>query len=207
MCLDVGAHTCHELAIDEGNGVVVAQRRLEMAKTNPTNLSFARTYDHKAHGRIGVATLQVQSPDEVKFILNGTELPAQSVDHLLTFALQSLQDAYAGAESASDAVEKFTAKLERILAGTLGTRGGNGVSEETRLIRMVLRPLVKEALGAAAWKELGDDERNAQIDAVFESMGDEDRATVAAAVETERKRLAAEAAAKAGLKGAIKIKL
>jgi hypothetical protein len=171
-------------------------------------LNASRTYDHKAYGRIGIAELLVESKSDIVVMLNGQELPPQSVDHLLTFALQTLQDAYAGAESETDAQERFNAKLERILAGTLGTRsGGNGVTEETRIMRMVLRPLVKDAVGKEGWKDMDETARVEAIDNAYESLDADGKAQVAAAVETERKRIAAEAAAKAGLKNAIKISL
>lgn len=171
-------------------------------------LNASRTYDHKTFGRIGVAELLVESESDIVVMLNGQELPAQSIDHLLTFALQSLQDAYAGAESEVDALERFNAKLTRILEGTLGTRsGGGGVDEFTRLMRMVLRPLVKEAAGAAAWKDMDEEARVAAIDAAYAAQGDEGRGMIAEAVERKKAEIAAEAAAKAGLKNAIKISL
>jgi hypothetical protein len=173
-----------------------------------TKLIASRTYDHKVYGRIGVAELEVEAAGGITVTLNGQILPGQSVEHLLTFALQTLQDAYAGAENAEDASYRFAAKLERILTGTLGTRsGGNGVDDFTRLMRMVLRPLVKEAAGAAAWKELDEEARVAAIDAAYAAQGDEGREMIAEAVERKKAEIAAEAAAKAGLKNAIKISL
>lgn len=171
-------------------------------------LNAARTYDHKAFGRIGVAELLLESESAIVVKLNGQELSAQSVDHLLIFALQTLQDAYAGAKDAEDAQKRFDDKLGRILAGTIGTRtGGSGASEEQRLIRMVLRPLVKAAMDAAAWKELDEDERIDAIDAAYAGLDDAGKAKVGAAVQRKREELAAEAAAKAELAGAIKISL
>lgn len=149
-----------------------------MAKTNqtePVTRSVPRAYDHKTHGHIGDVTLVVTGGT---FALNGTELPETSVEHLLTFALQSLQDAYAGAENGPDAVARFNAKLERLLEGSIGVRVGTGVSALQAAIRQVLRPLVKDAVGAAAWKELEEDARVATIDAAFDGLSDDDKAKV-----------------------------
>jgi hypothetical protein len=168
----------------------------------------SRAFDHKVYGRMGVAEFLIESKSDIGFMLNGQELPPQSVDHLLTFALQTLQDAYAGAEDATDAQTRFNAKLERILAGTLGTRsGGSGIDEFTRLMRTVLRPLVKDATGAAAWKELDEDARTDAIDAAYAAQADDGKAMIAEAVERKKAEIAAEAAAKAALKGSIKISL
>jgi hypothetical protein len=168
----------------------------------------SRAFDHKVYGRMGVAEFLIESKSDLVFMLNGQELPPQSVDHLLTFALQTLQDAYAGAEDATDAQARFNAKLTRILEGTLGTRsGGNGVTEETRIMRMVLRPLVKDAVGKEGWKDMDEEARIAAIDSAYAGLDESGKERVALKVASERARIAAEAADKAELKNAISISL
>src|SRR5688572_14266848 len=101
-----------------------------------TKFNIARSFDHKLHGRIGLVEVEA----DVKSITISTggvahELPATSIEYLLTFALQNLQDAYAGAENAADATARFGKKLDRLLAGTIGAReAGDGASAETKAI-------------------------------------------------------------------------
>lgn len=170
-------------------------------------ITVARSYDHKAHGRIGVAEFTVESKSNIGFMLNGQELPQSSVDHLLTFALQSLQDAYAGAENETDAKERFNAKLERILAGTLGTRsGGSGVDPITVEVRNIIRADVKKAIGDD-WKAMEEDARNAAVDQVFNDQPEEVRDALTEAAKGEIARKQAEKAAKAALGAKLTIKL
>lgn len=135
-------------------------------------MQVTRSYNHKAHGSIGSVTFDV--PDG-EFKLNGTVLPESSVSHLVNFALQSLQDAYAGAKNSADAVAAFETKLGKLIAGTLGTRGGGeGASEETRVARSIMRSAMKEALGKDSpdWKGfegLSDADQLAKLDANFEA--------------------------------------
>lgn len=171
-------------------------------------LVASRTYDHKAYGRIGIAELEVEAKSDIVVMLNGQELPPQSVDHILTFALQTLQDAYAGAESEEDAKARFTAKLDRILAGTLGTRsGGAGVDPVTVEIRSLIRGDVKAALGADTWKAMEEDARNEAIDGVFAQQDEATQRALIDAAKAEIARKAAAAAAKAELGKKLAIKL
>lgn len=175
-----------------------------MAKNETYTAS--RAYDHKTYGRMGTAEFTVTG-DNVKFTLNGTELPAASVDHLMVFALQTLQDAYAGAENAADAQERFDGKLKRILEGTLGTRtGGAGVDPVTAEIRAIIRGDVKKAVGDE-WKAMEEDARNAAIDAVFADQPEEVQAALTEAAKEAIVRKAAERAAKAALGAKLSIKL
>lgn len=153
----------------------------------------ARSYDHRTHGRIGIAELVVESKSDITMTLNGTELPAKSIDHLLMFALQTLQDAYAGADSVDAAKAAFNAKLERILHGTLGARtGGEAVSDEVRHARIILRPHVAKAVGKVEWKDLEESAKVAAIDTAYANMADDQRkivdGLVADAIAAERAR-------------------
>lgn len=163
------------------------------------SFTAARAYDHKTFGRIGTAEFVIESKADVTFTLNGKELPASSIDHLMTFALQSLQDAYAGAENEKDAIDRFEGKLTRILEGTLGTRsGGSGVDPIVAEVRNIIRADVKKAVGDD-WKTMEEDARNAAIDQVFESQSEEVQETLREAAKGEIARKAAEKAAKAAL--------
>jgi hypothetical protein len=173
--------------------------------------SVARSYDRKnsdgGKDRIGLAEFTIESKAEMVVKLNGQELPAASIDHLLTFALQSLQDAYAGAESESDARERFEAKLERIINGTLGTRtGGSGVDPITVEIRNLIRADIKKAIGDD-WKTMDDDARNEALDKVFGDQPDDVKAALTDAAKGEIARKAAEKAAKAALGSKLTINL
>jgi len=77
---------------------------------------FKRRDDNEAVGNV---TFQV---DVSQCAINGSELPGVSIEHLLTFALQSLQDAYAGASDYESAKAAFDSKLDKIVNGTIGTR-------------------------------------------------------------------------------------
>lgn len=175
-----------------------------MAKIEVTPVTVARSYAHKVHGQIGAVELVVPVSGDVT--VNGQVLPASSVEHLFNFALQTLQDAYAGADSADDAVAAFTGKLERLIAGTLGTRtGGGGVDPVVAMMRVVMRPLVKaewvKTNDKAGWKALGEDEIVAMIDDAYAGLDDADKATIDAAVGRRLELAAAEREAKAGLGG------
>lgn len=126
-------------------------------------MEINRNYSHKTHGNIGAATLVV--PDG-KWTLNGTVLPESSVEHLARFALQTLQDAYAGADNSAEAVAFFNAKLDKIINGTIGTRGGgDGADPRTLIERSFVRRSVKDQFGSksADWAKFTGLEPVAQL--------------------------------------------
>lgn len=84
-------------------------------------MEIKRTYEHKRFGEIGAVTLIV--PDGT-WNLNGVDLTETGIRHLANFALQSFQDAYAGADDWAEAVGLFDKKLGRVLEGTIGVREG-----------------------------------------------------------------------------------
>jgi hypothetical protein len=162
-------------------------------------------------GRIGAVEMVA---DVASIKVNGNDLGTASIDYLLNFSLQSLQDAYAGAESLVEAEAAWQKKLDALIEGTIGVRsGGGGMSDEERA-----ELYVAEAVYAAVHKkgtEKGDAFRALDGDdkyefivgilpKVREQVKDfEDR--VAARVETvveNRKRRAAEKAELAAM-GAI----
>lgn len=123
--------------------------------------------------------------------LDGKPLSGASIEYLMTFALQSLQDAYAGKESFRDATDAFAAKYSRLIDGTIGVRGpGSAVSEETRIGREIVRDRLR-AKGGDSWKAYKDaadaDAKAAILDAIIEKNAD----AIATMVAEERKRRAA----------------
>jgi hypothetical protein len=150
-----------------------------------------RTYTHKTYGAIGAVELVTPKG---KWTLNGHELPESSISHLAFFALQTLQDAYAGAKSTDEATAAFNGKLDKLLNGTIGTRGsGDGADERTRVARSIVRGVVKAKMGSkspdwAKFTGLSDDDQNAKLDewfaaneAAFGPLVDERLAELAAA--------------------------
>lgn len=161
------------------------------------NREITRSFVHRTFGNIGSVALVAPGG---KFTLDGEELPESSVTHLLTFALQTLQDAYAGAESADDAKADWETKRKRLIDGTIGTRGGGGVDEETRVARIVVRRAVKAKFGAkspewARFTGLSDDEQNAKLDEWRTANAD----AFAPAIADEMARRKAEREQRAGL--------
>lgn len=149
-----------------------------------------REFNHRTYGAIGKVVLEA----DVKTVkLNGKPIPGASVEYLLNFALQSLQDAYAGAKNAAEAKGAFDTKLDRLIAGTIGTRSGSGgVSDETRIARRIVRNAMKTKLGKdsldwIAFTDLSDDEANARLDEVFAKNEAKLRPIVEAELEELRK--------------------
>ena len=165
-----------------------------------------RSFAHRNYGAIGEVTLVA---DKGKFTLNGTELPDASVQHLLTFALQTLQDAYAGAKDADEAQGAFNGKLDKLLGGTIGTRAvGGGVSEEVAVARSIVRAAVKAKFGSkspewATFTGLADDEQNAKLDDWFAA----NEAAFRPAVDAKLAERRADRERKAGLAGAVDFSL
>lgn len=148
-----------------------------MAKLN--EMTVNRVYEKRAtdksnwSGRIGMAELNVSTKGgELSMTLNGKTIPESMMQYLLNFSLQSMQDAYAGAASLSEATSWFEKKLEAIQNGTVGARGSAGVSEETIVQRLVAKAayLASAKVSDAdktAFKEMSDDDANALLDGIF----------------------------------------
>lgn len=123
-----------------------------------------RAFTHRTLGEVSTGVHLVA--DVAKVTLDGKELPGKSVEYLLNFALQSLQDAYAGAKTQEEAKGLFAKRLENVIAGTIGQRvGGQGQSEETRVTLSVVRAILKTKLTAEAYAKYKDDD-----DAVLEAF-------------------------------------
>lgn len=120
--------------------------------------SFAKRATAKSEwsGAIGAVELKI---DNGVWFIDGKEIPKISREYLLNFALQSLQDAYAGAENLTEAVAAFEKKRDALLAGTIGVRGET-VDETVHVARIIVRrylKLVKKPIP----------ETDAEIDAIF----------------------------------------
>lgn len=167
---------------------------------------ITRNYTHRTFGAIG--SVEFAYP-KGKFTLNGTELPEASVVHLMTFALQTLQDAYAGAKDQAEAEGAFGTKLDKLLTGTIGTRGGgDGVDERTRVARSVTMAAAKARFGAkspewATFTGLSDAEQAEKLDAWFTAF----ESALSPEVDAEMERRAAKRAAKQGLAGKVEFTL
>lgn len=161
-------------------------------------MEIIRNYSHKTHGLIG--SVAFTAPDG-PYALDGVTLPESSVTHLLTFALQTLQDAYAGSETADEAKAAWAKKRDKLLDGTIGTRtGGDGATEETRVARSIARELFKAKVGgkSGAWAEftgLSDSDQLAKLDAIVAKNA----ALIAPKVAEKIAAIKAEREAKAGL--------
>lgn len=146
-------------------------------------------------GRVGHTELVV---DGEKWTLDGNALPEASIHYLMNFALQSLQDAYAGAVFLDTARARWEAKRVALIDGTVGASGGGGVSDETTAQRYVMKKaFLSRATDEAkeAFKDLEPAEQNAKLDALFAKNADKLAKAVAerlAAMAEERKRRAAE---------------
>lgn len=167
-------------------------------------MEYNRTFTHRTYGAIGAAAFDVPKGT---FKLNGNALPDTSVAHLMTFALQTLQDAYAGAKSTDEALGAFNTKLDRLLNGTIGTRsGGDGVDERTRVARSVTMAAAKAKFGSkspewATFTGLSDDDKNAKLDGWYAANA----AAFDPAVDEEMARRAAKRDAKSALAGSVDI--
>ena len=169
-------------------------------------MEITRTYTHRTFGNIGAVTFETPKG---KYRLNGHDLPDASVTHLLTFALQTLQDAYAGAKSTDEALGAFNGKLDKLLNGTIGSRGtGDGADERTRVARSVVQAAAKAKFGSkspewATFTGLSDDERAAKLDGWYEA----NREAFDPAIDEEMARRAARRDAKVGLAATVEMAL
>lgn len=172
-----------------------------------TTHDVARTFTHRTFGEIGKIAMVA---DVAKVTIDGKELPETSVEYLLHFALQSLQDAYAGAKNPTEAAAAFDKKLKALCEGTIGVRtGGNaGVTEEVAVQRSITRTMFKAKAGAKseAWAKftgLTDAEQGEKLDAWYTA----NEAALAPAVKEELARREKARKAKALLGNSVSFEL
>lgn len=178
-------------------------------------MEFSRVYEHKSFGRIGDATLKIEGDE---WTLNGTKLSSTSIEHLGNFALQTLQDAYAGATDADEAKGNFAKKLDRILKGEIGSRG-EGVSGFQIVARQLMRAMLKKQHDngkSESWKAftaLEDAEQNKKIDEKVQANLDKPMSTAEGAptfraiVEADIERRKRDAEAKKAITAGIDVTL
>jgi hypothetical protein len=166
---------------------------------------ITREFNHRTFGAIGKVTLEY---DVTTMKLNGMPLGADSVEYLLTFALQSLQDAYAGAKTEAEAQAAFAKKRDAVIAGTIGQRTSSGISEETRVARQVVRALLKAKFGAKsqAWAEFTGKDDKAQ-DEYLDEVFAKNKAKLQSAVDARLEELKREREAKRKLGAGVEIEL
>jgi hypothetical protein len=152
-----------------------------------------RNFAHKAFGAIGAAVLVAPDGD---YTLDGNVLPESSVRHLLTFALQTLQDAYAGAKNADEAVGAFGTKYDKLVNGTMGVRGtGAGLDERGRMARMIVgdwfrATYIKGMPERDKYNDADSAGRYAIIDKIWANNADAFGPAVDEALEAERAKKA-----------------
>lgn len=132
-----------------------------------TAFTIKRDFAHKELGAIGAITLIA---DVASVKLNDKVLPEGAIEYLLTFALQTFQDAYAGAKTKEDATAAFDKKIKRVVEDKIGMREGGGINEEQRVGRIIVRELInagKAKITKEAFKALSDDEKVKTLDNVL----------------------------------------
>ncbi len=133
-----------------------------------------REFSKRNLGAIGSCALRIDATGFYFTLGDKPEvtLPEASVHYLANFALQSLQDAYAGSESLAEAQGAFLAKADKLIAGEIGVRGtGESVNDWQLQARNLVRAKVKLALGKA-YKDADAAGRNAMLDAtIAKNMG------------------------------------
>lgn len=99
-----------------------------------------RDYVSKAFGPIGQSGWRVDGSGNAEMLQGGKwkTVPASTRDALAMFALQTLQDAYAGAKTAAEAVGAFDKKLDAYVDGTVGTRATSWESVAREIITLAL---------------------------------------------------------------------
>lgn len=128
------------------------------------NRVFVKRETEKSNwsGRIGAVELVA---DIASMSVNGNALPTASIDYLLNFSLQSLQDAYAGADDLAEATANWEKKLNALIEGTIGVRaGGSGMTDEERAELYVAEAIYAGKYGKGtekgdAFRALKDDDK------------------------------------------------
>lgn len=150
-----------------------------------------------------VGKVKFEAPDG-EYKLDGKTLPAASVEHLLTFALQTLQDAYAGAEDLAEAKANWAKKRDKLVSGEIGTRGtGSGLGEVERECVAILRPYVKGKI--KGYGDMTPADRDKAVWAIFPKLADEQQEGIRAKAEAAIAERKADAERMAALVGDLEL--
>lgn len=148
---------------------------------------FEITRAFARRGEVAFASVEM-SAEVAEIKLNGTVLPARSIEYLLNFSLQSLQDAYAGAKNADESRGLLLKKLESIQTGTIGVRGtGESADEETIVRRIVVGNALRARKAPGEKFELPETK---DLDALWEKNAEKLQSAFEA--ELEKRRVARE---------------
>lgn len=163
-----------------------------------------RAYAHREHGDIGRVTLTVN--DKGQFALDGKTLPDASAEYLMTFALQCLQDAYAGAKDNAECVGAFEGRRDKIIAGTMGVRaGGSATTERDKVARIIVgdwfrNVFAKDNPGHEKVKAYSDANSQADKYAILDAIWADNEEVFGPAVDEEIERRKAKAQAAKSIK-------
>ena len=170
--------------------------------------SFARNYVHKSHGDIGRAAIRVCDDGTIGLSINGSDfhkLDSNGAEHMLSYALQSFQDAYAGSDDQASAKAAFDAKAMKVLKGTIGTGGGASArSAHDQAVIDVVSAILAKSPKAKEFKSAKASAKSKMIEAVIIKNADNQALLDAitereSVIERERKEAAELKKAASGL--------
>ena len=161
-------------------------------------MKFDRKFYHKSTDTtFGIVSVEYDGT----ISLDGNELGETSVQYLVNYAMQALQDTYAGvgtSKTVDEATAAFTTRLDKLIKGTIGIRSGTGgVDPLTTVMRSIARKFVKAKLSKAEYKEkyTDNEDKNDYLDSVIDKKPE----TFEAAGKAELARMAKEASTIADL--------
>lgn len=149
-------------------------------------MQVTRTFNVKDKGLVGEVSLTV--PDAMEWKIGDKVLPASSVEYLVNFALQSLQDAYAGAKTLDEAKGAWGKRLDRLIKGEIGTRSPTGGEEPwvAMAVKLFRGQLKAKVDGYDKMEPAARDKAVAALVKVHKQV-DAIRAKALEAIEAERK--------------------
>lgn len=147
-------------------------------------------------------TLGKRSGDTVTIPVPVGDMPENAIIKIFEYGVQRIfNDKVGGADTS--AVEKADKVRELIEAFTRGeiraARTGASVDPVLARAHAIIRPAVKKAIGAEAWKALSEDERAEKLAAVFDAQPDATKDALFARANEELAREAEERKARAAL--------
>lgn len=172
-----------------------------MAKIETTLTEAQARIAEAIFGGNYAVTVGKRSGNGVSRAIPLADMPANAVLAIVNYGVQrKFNDAIGGSDTTQEeklaTVDKM---IEAYLAGDVGRARAEGVTPMQAEIRIILRKLVKDQMGAEAYKTASNaDDFNETLDAIFAEQSDEDRAAIEAAA---REALEAKAKAKQATSG------